>query len=446
LKVSGPRQHRSPHFESLTLRTVFLSSTGRDLQKYRDAVHAALSALDGWKCIRMEDFTARAGRTAADFCRENAGQADLFIGLVGHCYGSTPPNSETSYTQQEYEAAAGGPRLMFVAPDNFPVPANLLRDEPAGHGGKQVSFREIASRDGLPGRPDSYDSPEKLATAVLAALRNWEQEQDAPSAAPVAGLSIGVEPWDLPSCAVFKDVGAPWCPTMVVVPSGEFVMGSPDTDADAYDEEKPTHRVAIGYRFAIGRFPVTFEEYDHFCQVTARERPGDQGWGRGRRPVINVCWKDAQDYVAWLSKATRPTYRLPSEAEWEYACRAGTTTRFSCGERITQKHANYGHTESGDTFARTSIVGAFPANPWGLYDMHGNVWEHVEDAYHDNYVGAPDNGSAWVISSNLDDRVVRGGSFSYLAKDNRSAVRCFHPAGTPDVQHGFRVVRVLTGS
>ena len=132
---------------------------------------------------------------------------------------------------------------------------------------------------------------------------------------------------------MFRD--APFAPELVVIPAGEFMMGSTDEEEGAYEDERPQHRVTIGRRSAIGRCPVTFAEYDRFCEAKQREKPEDQGWGRERRPVINVSWQDAQAYITWLSQETGRAYRLPSEAEWEYACRAGTTTRYSFGNAIT---------------------------------------------------------------------------------------------------------------
>jgi formylglycine-generating enzyme required for sulfatase activity len=156
-------------------------------------------------------------------------------------------------------------------------------------------------------------------------------------------------------------------------------MGSTDNEEGGYENELPQHRVTIAQRFAIGRYPVTFDEYDRFCEARRREKPDDQGWGREQRPVINVGWNDAQDYLAWLSQEIGRAYRLPSEAEWEYACRAGTTTRFWFGESITPKNANYNDSGLG----RTSEIGAYPANGWGLHDMDGHVWEWVEDDWHE---------------------------------------------------------------
>ena len=140
-----------------------------------------------------------------------------------------------------------------------------------------------------------------------------------------------------------------------------------------------------------------------------------RNWGRGRRPVINVSWDDAQAYASWLSDRTGENYRLPSEAEWEYACRAGTVTRYAFGDELTTSHANF----RGE---RTSEVGEFPTNAWGFSDMHGNVWEWVEDSWHESYEGAPQDESPWVKGNN-SDRVIRGGSWINRPELLRSAIR-----------------------
>jgi formylglycine-generating enzyme required for sulfatase activity len=192
---------------------------------------------------------------------------------------------------------------------------------------------------------------------------------------------------------------------------------------------------------------VTFDEYDRFCERARREKPGDEGWGRGRRPVINVSWDDAQAYIAWLSHETGKTYRLPSEAEWEYACRAGTTSRHSFGDAITPRDANYGKV-LGRTreVGRTSEVGTYPANSWGLHDMHGNVLEWVEDGWHHGYMGAPKDGSAWKGAEPVifDEHVLRGGSWRSYSRNCRSAYRGGVDTDSRDYSVGFRVARTLS--
>jgi formylglycine-generating enzyme required for sulfatase activity len=240
---------------------------------------------------------------------------------------------------------------------------------------------------------------------------------------------------------VFKD--APFAPELVALPPGEFCMGSLEEEEGRHNNEGPRHLVTIGGRFAIGRYPVTFDEYDRFCEARKRRKPPDQGWGRGRRPVVNVSWNDARAYLEWLSEETGKPYRLPTESEWEYACRAGTATRYSFGEAISPKDANF----FGGGTGSTSEIGAYPANPWGLYDFHGNVWEWVEDDWHDDYQGAPDDGSAWK-DKDLDSRscyiVRRGGSCYFNPSNCRSAYRNkIWPHDKHD-DFGFRVARPLS--
>ncbi len=214
-------------------------------------------------------------------------------------------------------------------------------------------------------------------------------------------------------------------PEMVVIPAGTFLMGSPSNESERLDNEGPQHQVTFAKPFAIGKYAVTFEEYERF------RRAKDKGWGRGRRPVINVSWDDAQAYCQWLSAETGQAYRLPSEAEWEYACRAGTMTRYHVGNTLQQHQANHDKpvmATLGAVFGLggtgTKPVGQYPGNAFGLYDMHGNVSEWCADAWHGNYEGAPQNGSAWTMDGSAT-RVVRGGSWDYYPVWLRSAFRSF---------------------
>ena len=238
------------------------------------------------------------------------------------------------------------------------------------------------------------------------------------------------------------------CPLMVALPGGTFTMGSPANEAERSDDEGPQHKVTIE-PFAIGKTEVTFAEW-HACVAAGGcdgYRPGDNGWGRGSRPVINVSWQDAQVYVAWLSKRSGKPYRLPTEAEWEYAARAGTTTPFSFGATISTAQANYdgnyayGGGLKGEYRQQTVPAGSLPANPWGLHEMHGNVREWVEDCWHDNYQGAPRDGWAW--SGQCSYRVGRGGSW---VNNPGTSVRRTAIRHVPDVRSnvlGFRVARTL---
>ncbi len=232
---------------------------------------------------------------------------------------------------------------------------------------------------------------------------------------------------------------------MVVIPAGSFMMGSSDADKQADSDEKPQHKVAIAKAFAIGKYEVTFDEYDYFAKATQRELPNDSGWGRGKRPVINVSFKDALAYVKWLSDETGQAYRLPSEAEWEYAARAGTTTAYSWGDSIDCSKANYGYFGDLCKTDKTKMVGSYSANPWGLHDMAGNVWEWTMDCWHDNYQQAPADGSAWLEQQNgdCDRRGVRGGSWGNGPQDLRSAFRFRYVTDVANFLLGFRVARAL---
>ncbi len=235
-------------------------------------------------------------------------------------------------------------------------------------------------------------------------------------------------------------------PEMVVIPAGSFQMGSLRPYYD--DSEYPVHSVRIT-SFELSKYEVTFEEYDAFTDATDRERANDEGWGRGRRPVINVSWHDAVAYTQWLSSQTGEHYRLPSEAEWEYATRAGSTTRYSWGDDSGRNRANCEWCSSRWDGERTAPVGSFRANRWGLHDMHGNVNEWVQDCWNYNYRGAPGDGSAWE-SGDCSLRVLRGGAwgehpgyFSYPSdsSDLRSAARRTGGIDQRLSNRGFRVAR-----
>jgi formylglycine-generating enzyme required for sulfatase activity len=229
------------------------------------------------------------------------------------------------------------------------------------------------------------------------------------------------------------------CPEMIVVPAGEFIMGSPDAN------ERPQHKVTIGRPFAVSKFEVTFADWDACVSVGGCPQEGgtnDAGWGRGARPVIYVNWDDAQAYAAWFSRMTGKTYRPLTEAEWEYAARAGTATAYSWGDDIGKNNANCNGCGSQWDNRQPAPVGSFKPNPFGLYDMHGNVWEWVQDCFQDNYNGAPADGSAWT-KGNCNHRVVRGGGWADSPVFLRAAFRITYSSDFRFLNLGFRLGRTL---
>jgi len=226
-------------------------------------------------------------------------------------------------------------------------------------------------------------------------------------------------------------------PEMVRIPAGEFMMGLPDSESRFLmaDRERPHHRVRIK-AFELGKYPITFAEWDAAIEAGASlRRPSDASWGRDRRPVIDVSWLEVQAYIDWLNGVTSGGYRLPSEAEWEYACRSGTKSAFSTGENIDESEARFASTS-------TAPVGSYPPNAFGLHDMHGNVWEWCEDVWHGDYDGAPDDGSAW-IDGDCTYRPLRGGSWSAPTGILYSAARGQGLTSDTDESIGARVARTL---
>ncbi len=281
----------------------------------------------------------------------------------------------------------------------------------------------------------------------------------------------------------FKD--CPTCPEMVWLPAGQFQMGSPDSEAERDKDEGPAHAVNIRYKLAVGRFSVTVEEFAQFAQETGHVTDAEKGNGcfgfvngrwmvdkqinwrtpghpaLGREPVVCVSWNDAKAYTRWLQRKTGKTsYRLLSEAEWEYAARAGSQTRFPWGDD-SQGEAQCEHANAADLTVRKQVpgaagwavagctdghaylapVGSFKANAFGLHDMQGNAWQWLEDVWHDNYHGAPADGSAWTDQGDPLRHVLRGGSWYDKPRVLRSAVRNRYEASKAVSTYGFRVAR-----
>jgi formylglycine-generating enzyme required for sulfatase activity len=274
----------------------------------------------------------------------------------------------------------------------------------------------------------------------------------APSSPRCDGVEalVGSERRCLEPKDTFKD--CPECPEMVVIPAGKFMMGSPSGFDEysariakgAYANEMPQHEVTISKPFALGKFEITFAEWDACIRDKVCLEKEDQGWGRDRRPVINVSSSDIDTfYLPWLNRKTGKTYRLPTEAEWEYAARGGLAVpyAFGYGFEITKEQAQFSEGSEGSA-GKTVTVGSFMPNAFGLFDTHGNVWEWVQDCYKENYRDAPSDGQAPVTCNSLEG-VIRGGSWRDLPRNLRFASRLPVSRGARGDSLGFRVARTL---
>jgi formylglycine-generating enzyme required for sulfatase activity len=274
-----------------------------------------------------------------------------------------------------------------------------------------------------------------VATALprLAALRPQERLMANPEIWRVAG-----------AVTEFKDCAN--CPHMMIIPAGEFTMGSPPAEQQA----EAQHRVTIAAPFAVSKFEITFDDWNACVSDGGCDniRPNDEGWGRGRHPVIHMSFDTAKTYVTWLSRKTGKPYRLLTEAEWEYAARAGTTSTFAFGDTLSPSSANYNASTDGsgpseENRQKTMPVGSFQPNAFGLHDMHGNASEWVEDCFHNDYTEkAPTDGSAWV-EGNCTGRVLRGGSWEDSDAELRSAARVGEYRYNSSYTDGFRIARSL---
>lgn len=284
-----------------------------------------------------------------------------------------------------------------------PMPPNLVFIEAKAAAAVDDPLRAFASLEEFL-KTVSHDSPQYKE--ALALYTPYQKAQEEASNRKVAALrASGLS-------AIADLVGH-----MVPIPAGTFQMG-----------DGTTHTVTLR-AFRLSAYDVTFDQYDTFTAATGKPLVKDGGWGRGNRPVIYVSWDDAKAFIAWVNQQTGLKFRLPSEAEWEYAARAGTTTDYYWGSSASHGMANYsedtcckGLAQGRDQWVNTAPVGSFPANAWGLYDMSGNVLQWTEDCYHDNYSGAPSDGSAWT-AGDCSRRVYRGGSWNYSPTNLRVSTR-----------------------
>ena len=350
-------------------------------------------------------------------------------------------------------------------PPASPVPAPMPAERPAGRDWERFHIGQSCDASSIEAYIKQYAVSEprwarrakKRLAFIKAALREKAAAEHARTARYRAEGRIrvatpitrpaGLE-WFLPGAGgteCFKD--AQFAPEMVVVPAGEFWMGSKDGEGNG--DERPCHKVTIAQPFAVGRFAVTFDEWDAARAAGGvSHKPSGQAGGRGRRrPVIDVGWDDALAYVKWLSFTTVQPYRLLSEAEWEYCCRAGTETQFWWGDGISAEQANYDSNHAWRKGAKDNQklapVNSFRPNPWGLYQVHGNVWEWCADCWNGNYHNAPADGSAWTAGDS-QYRVLRGGSWCGGPDNLRSARRIVNSRDDRFQDVGLRVARTLS--
>ena len=250
-------------------------------------------------------------------------------------------------------------------------------------------------------------------------------------------LIFGAGPATAKPGDIIKD--CPDCPEMVEVPAGTFIMGHDGRHA----LEGPAHTVTIARPFAIGVYEVTYDEWQAcFDDGGCARMPDDHNWGQGRRPVININWQESHTFTQWLSDKTGYRYRLPSEAEWEYAARAGTTTIYWWGDEVGENLGNCRDCKSQWSKKETAPVGSFTPNPFGLYDVHGNVWEMTQDCWNETHTGAPNDGAAR-HDGDCTYRTMRSGSWYYFSKNSRSSWRFRNDARIKSYGVGFRILREI---
>jgi formylglycine-generating enzyme required for sulfatase activity len=351
--------------------------------------------------------------------------------------------------QQRQQAVAKVPSLLLQCEAYFQ--ADYLTTSPTGDATTAFAcYQQVLQQS--QGNAQALAGLEKI-TARYVELTEWALSQGRldsakkyvarlrqvnPESPKLVALAAQLENTSGPAGKIFRDrlKDGSLGPEMVWIPAGSFQMG--DIQGGGDDDEQPVHRVSVE-KFAMGRYEITFAEYDKFAQATGREKPDDRGWGRGNRPVINVYWHDVKAYADWLSEQTGQNYRLPTEAEWEYAARAGTNTKYWWGNEIGKNRAacdGCGAQWGWDAKKMTAQVGSFSPNPFGLHDTVGNVWEWTCSEYEDTYQGKEKR-----CVSNAGLFALRGGSWLNNAWGTRAAVRGRYGPTDRDDFLGARLAR-----
>ena len=402
--AAQPRQEEVPDSAALG------ADEGPPLPSVRDALHSGGSGPE-LVVIPAGSFSTDGPCTPTSDVLQFAGDC-----RVRMCY--ITGEGETGQAQAGVWASSQSGILWFFSRENAEVLVKVL--DGCEHNGHRWVFVAPVTDLGFQLRITGPDG------------ETWTHTNEAGTTAPTRS-----------DTSAFRCSAAGSGPDVPVTPTGSFPMGCV-SGAWCFDNEFPVHRVTIPAPLAVGKYEVTFSEWDACVESGGcRHAPDDRRWGGGNRPVVNVSWRDAQEYVAWLSAETGFEYRLLSESEWEYAARAGTGTAYSWGDEIGRNRANCLDCGSLWDADRTAPVGSFGANPFGLHDMHGNVFEWVGDCWNRSYVGAPSDGSVWQ-QGDCSLRVLRGGSWNYGARFLRSALRGWERTGGRYLNIGFRVARTLT--
>ena len=475
---------------------VFVSYRRDDSAGYAHAIYRELLQHFSKDRLFMDVDTVEPGVDFVRVIEEAVGKCDVLLALIGKRWVIAEPgvtsrlDNEKDYVRLEVSTAlARGIRVIPVLVDGMTMPSEdilpaplrpIIRRNAIEISNTRFNFdverlitavRKILDEIDTKRKPNEEKEdrrkrqvpslwrtygPVAVAAAVLLILFSFAFWWPKPQEAPINGAPI-VEPKPREEIvpAVLERKSEPQIgarifrdrlktgregPEMVVIPAGSFRMG--DLQGDGSKDELPVRTVRIEKLFAIGRYEVTFEEYEQFVTATKRQLPDDRRWGRDRRPVINVSWQDAVDYTKWLSEQAGKRYHLPSEAQWEYAARGGKETAYWWGKDLAQAMANCNGCGSQWDGKQTAPVGSFKPNPFGLYDTAGNVWEWVEDCWHDNYQSAPADSAAWKEAGGgyCARRVIRGGSWITPA-NVRSSLRYWFLTINRSYDVGFRLAQ-----
>lgn len=466
---TGHGRRKLTHASKRMSIRVFIGYRRDDSAGHAGRLHDRLESEFGRDLLFMDVDAIPLGSEFTRVLADALAKCDIFLAIIGPNWihardesGQRRLENPGDYVRMEIAAALR--RKIPVIPvllNNTPMPrAEHLPDD----------LKSLALRHGLAVRHESFHSD---VDKLVSTIRRYSSIGDLVAQGRLeidARITHGApEGWFKPGegrVEHFKDHDV--APEMVVIPKGSFAMGSSEAEIASIrlqhpgfqaEREAPRHSVTLLAPFAAGKFAVTFDEWDAFAVDGGRNgyRPSDEGWGRSKRPVINVTWTDAKAYVEWLSQKTGKSYRLLSEAEREYVTRAGVSSmRYWWGSTISPGQANYfdvsGNASKVDAAGRVQLdvpemrtlpVESFEPNPWGLYQVHGNVWEWCEDVWHPTYNGAPSDGTAWTADGDTAIRVVRGGGWDSPDLFLRSAARSYHRENARLETVGFRVARSL---